>query len=138
MVQVGPALTLIDLSVSGTSDGIYKAAIRENGDISAGPASVGGIWEGNKVDGRGVLGTVAVEGGKGALFVDSPVEVWEIVGRSVVMGKVGADLKKGDPDCLVGVVARSAGVWDNEKMVCSCSGKTVWEEREEQKGKGMM
>lgn len=43
-----------------------------------------------------------------------------------------------DADTLVGVVARSAGVWENDKTVCSCSGKTVWEEREEQKGKGML
>ncbi len=39
---------------------------------------------------------------------------------------------------VVGVVARSAGVWENEKVVCGCSGKTVWEEREEMIGKGMV
>ena len=44
----------------------------------------------------------------------------------------------GEGEMVMGVVARSAGVWENEKMVCSCSGKTVWEEREEQVGRGML
>lgn len=46
--------------------------------------------------------------------------------------------KSDDADTIVGVIARSAGVWDNEKMVCSCSGKNVWEERKEQVSKGML
>jgi copper chaperone for superoxide dismutase len=69
---------------------------------------------------------------------------------------------KNDPDTLVGVIARSAGVWDSkcfslpltwlfsilsrkpanekpdDKPVCSCSGKTVWQEREEQRDRGML
>ena len=43
-----------------------------------------------------------------------------------------------DTETLVGVIARSAGVWDNEKTVCSCSGKNVWQERKEQVGRGMI
>ena len=46
--------------------------------------------------------------------------------------------KQEDPDTLVGVIARSAGVWDNDKTVCSCSGKSVWQERAELLGKGMV
>jgi copper chaperone for superoxide dismutase len=71
---------------------------------------------------------------------------------------------KNDADTLVGVIARSAGVWDSkcfcfstpgqascdygetmltvfttdDKTVCSCSGKTVWQEREEQRDRGML
>ncbi|KAK2072327.1 hypothetical protein P8C59_006686 [Phyllachora maydis] len=32
----------------------------------------------------------------------------------------------------VGVIARSAGMWDNDKTVCSCTGKTLWEERKDE------
>jgi len=39
---------------------------------------------------------------------------------------------------VVGVVARSAGVWENEKVVCGCSGKTVWEERGDAVKRGML
>lgn len=156
LVQVAPSLTLIDLTVRGLSPGRYHASIREGGDITQGPESVGKIWEwgmwqrqaqqDNKPI-RGVLGTVEVsKSGVGAVFLDTPVQVWEIIGRSIVVsnrdsayggsGKNGFD--KQDPDTLVGVIARSAGVWDNDKTVCSCSGKTVWEERKEQSDRGML
>jgi copper chaperone for superoxide dismutase len=46
--------------------------------------------------------------------------------------------EKNDEDTLVGVIARSAGVWDNDKTVCSCSGKTLWEERKDEVKKGML
>ena len=32
------------------------------------------------------------------------------------------------PGILAGVIARSAGAWTNDKTVCSCSGKTQWQE----------
>jgi copper chaperone for superoxide dismutase len=146
MVQVAPKLTVIDLSLKGVSPGIYNATVRESGDISNGPISVGGIWESAqaKKEGkpsRGVFGTIEVSNsGLGTVFLDRPVEVWEMIGRSIVVTKQkeGEALDKEDPDTLVGVIARSAGVWDNDKTVCSCSGKTVWEERKEQVDKGML
>lgn len=146
MVQVSSNLTIIDLSLKGVSPGTYNASVREGGDISEGPESVGGIWEALKAKkegkpSRGIFGTVEVsKSGLGTVFLDRPVEVWEMIGRSIVVTKKqdGQKLDKEDPDTLVGVIARSAGVWDNDKTVCSCSGKTVWEERKEQVDKGML
>lgn len=143
----------MDLSLRGVQPGTYRATIRERGDISRGPESVGGVWEavkaavGGKRSGRGDLGTIEVGGdGVGSAFVDRPVQIWEMVGRSVVVARFkqqhreedGEKLDRNDPDTLVGVIARSAGVWDNDKTVCSCSGKTVWEERKEQADRGML
>jgi len=147
MVQVAPAMTIIDLTVQGVSPGTYHATVRETGDISSGPESAGGIWdmirakaEGKSNDAKGIFGTVEVnKSGVGSVFLDKPIEVWEMIGRSIVLSKQrDGKFSKDDPDTLVGVVARSAGVWDNDKTVCSCSGKTVWEERREQVGKGMV
>lgn len=147
MVQVAPNMTIIDLSIKGLSPGTYTASIRESGDISSGPESTGKLWDAiqaskEKKPLRGILGTVEVtKGGIGAVFVDRPIEVWEMIGRSIVVSKLNPEkggFSKKDPDTLVGVIARSAGVWDNDKTVCSCSGKTVWEERKEQTGRGMM
>lgn len=146
MVQVSSNMTLVDLTINGLSPGRYWATVRETGDISEGAASTGGIWEAlkNKVFGRqeprGVFGTVDVnEKGKGNVFLDQPVAVWEMIGRSMVVSKSKeGPFRKDDPDTIVGVIARSAGVWDNDKMVCSCSGKNVWEERKEQVSKGML
>lgn len=146
MVQVSPSLTVVDLSLRGVTPGTYHATVREGGDISDGPASTGPVWElvKAKKEGRacrGVFGTVEVgQSGLGTVFFDRPVQVWEMIGRSIVVTRKEGDgpLEKEDPDCLVGVIARSAGVWDNDKTVCSCSGKTVWEERREQVDRGML
>ncbi|KAF2097176.1 superoxide dismutase copper chaperone-like protein [Rhizodiscina lignyota] len=146
MVQVSANLTIIDLTLRGVSPGTYHATVRESGNISDGPASTGGIWDAlqAKKDGRpsrGIFGTVEVgKSGLGTVFLDRPIQIWEMIGRSIVVTKVndGKKLDKEDPDTLVGVIARSAGVWDNDKTVCSCSGKTVWEERKEQVDKGML
>jgi copper chaperone for superoxide dismutase len=156
IVQVSPTLALFDITIRGLSPGTYQASIRETGDISNGAISTKGIWdsplpsENEEKNGnvdvakmkRGVLGTVNVgKDGVGAVFVDKPIQIWEMIGRGFVVSKLkeGEErIEKNDEDTLVGVIARSAGVWDNDKTVCSCSGKTLWEERKEERGKGML
>lgn len=145
MVQVASNLTLVDLTIRGLSPGTYHATVRENGDISEGPESTGGIWEALRAKKddtpcRGAFGTVEVgEGGVGSIFLDKPIQIWEMIGRSIVVARQqDGKFDKNDADTLVGVIARSAGVWDNDKTVCSCSGKTVWQERQEQVDRGML
>jgi len=145
MVQVAPNLTLIDLTIRGLSPGSYWATVRETGDISNGAISTRGIWtdrkEGDRKP-RGFLGTVQVgKDGIGSVFLDKPIQIWEMIGRGMVVSKQHegqGKYEKNDEDTLVGVVARSAGVWDNDKTVCSCSGKTLWEERKDEVKKGML
>jgi copper chaperone for superoxide dismutase len=141
-------MTILDISIRGLSPGVYTASIRTNGDISHGPESTGPIWNTPSPSAssppskepRGLLGTLTIpNSGIGSIFLDKPIQIWELIGRSIVVGKVGNEkFDKEDPDTLVGVIARSAGVWDNDKTVCSCSGKTVWEERREQADRGML
>lgn len=137
-------MTMVDLTVNGVTPGRYWATVRQTGDVSEGAASTGGIWEMLKArmqkEPRGVFGSVVVnDKGRGGVFLDRPVAVWEMIGRSMVLSKTKeGPFRREDPDTLVGVIARSAGVWDNDKMVCSCSGKNVWQERKELVGKGMV
>ncbi len=146
MVQVSPTLTLIDLTIRGLPPGQYEATIRARGDISQGAASTGGIWAaaeasvGPSDPPRGYLGSVNVgQDGKGSTFLDKAVAMWEIIGRSMVISKSkDGPFGREDTNVMVGVIARSAGVWENDKTVCSCSGKTVWQERKEQIGRGMI
>jgi copper chaperone for superoxide dismutase len=149
MVQVARNLTLVDLTIRGVSQGTYHISVRERGDISSGAESTGPIWgcsaspaasTTNSKPARGTWGTVQVgQGGIGAVFLDKPIEIWEMIGRSIVVSRQqDGPFNQSDPDTLVGVIARSAGVWDNDKTVCSCSGKTVWEERKEQVDRGML
>jgi copper chaperone for superoxide dismutase len=148
MVQVGDNKTLVDLTLKGVSSGTYHATVRERGDISEGAASTGGVWEAVKSlagfssaasQPRGLFGTITVGlDGRGSAFLDRPIAIWELIGRGMVVSQSAeGPFAKDDADTLVGVIARSAGVWDNDKVVCSCSGKTVWEERKEQQSKGM-
>jgi len=130
MVEVSPTSTLIDLTIRGLPAGTYDATIRETGDISRGPASTGKVWPG-----KGVLGQILVDAtGEGQAFLERPLRVWELVGRAMVVGKQGAEERDG----VVGVIARSAGAWENSKTVCSCSGKTVWEERQDARRQGIL
>ncbi|RMZ71783.1 superoxide dismutase 1 copper chaperone [Pyrenophora seminiperda CCB06] len=119
MVEVAPSMTIIDLSIRGLSPGTYHATVRESGDISEGPESTGAVWEALKAEKekkpcRGVFGTVQVDkGGVGSVFLDRPIHIWEMIGRSIVVAKEqDGKFDKTDPDTLVGVIARSAGVWD--------------------------
>ena len=138
LIQLSERITLLDMTLTGLPKGSYVASIRQSGDISRGANSMGGMFTGFDGDRKGELGRLEVDGsGRGALVGEVDWRVWEMVGRGVVVERVGED-KQGPEGVVVGVVARSAGVWENEKVVCGCSGKTVWEEREEMVGRGML
>jgi len=145
MVQASHNLTLVDLTIRGLAPGRYWATVRETGDICQGAVSTGGIWTDPKegaLKPRGFFGTVDVgKNGMGSVFIDKPIQIWEMIGRSMVVSKQHegeGKFENNDENTLVGVIARSAGVWDNDKTVCSCSGKTLWEERKDELQKGML
>lgn len=154
MVQVSdkdPPRTLVDLTLRGLEEGTYNTTVRSTGDVSRGAASTGSIWGGlrsacqpNDARPSGYLGQVGVgKDGRGNAFLDQELGVSEIIGRAMVVSKERPEaflrsFEENDEGTVFGVIARSAGVWDNDKTVCSCSGKTIWEERKEQVRQGMM
>ena len=140
LIELSDRLTLLDMTLTGLPKGIYSASIRQSGDISSVPGSMGGVFTGLEGDKTGDLGKLEVEEtGRGSLVGEVDWRVWEMVGRGVVVERLGEkEAGRERNGLVVGVVARSAGVWENEKVVCGCSGKTVWEEREEMVGKGML
>ncbi|KAJ6439923.1 copper chaperone for superoxide dismutase [Purpureocillium lavendulum] len=141
MVQVSPDRTLVDLTVRGVAPGTYRATIRAYGDLKDGATSTGPVWSGGDGKVKGTLGEVEVgKDGRGAAFVDHPFQIWEAIGHAMVLTKQdeGRGLLSNDEDTVVGVIARSAGMWENDKTVCSCTGKTLWEERKDELKKGML
>lgn len=69
------------------------------------------------------------------------VGVGEIIGRSVVVtenaddfGLSAADSSAVDGNAggrlAYGIIARSAGIFQNFKKICACDGVTIWDERE--------
>ncbi|SPQ26090.1 8e2fe3b3-449c-4867-8953-36b53f4635f8 [Thermothielavioides terrestris] len=145
MVQVSAEETVVDLTVRGVPPGTYRATIREYGNLTDGASSAGPVWSAPGKEGgrpRGFLGTVEVgPNGYGSAFLNRPFQVWEVIGHALAVSRQdesdGAPLRN-DEDTVVGVIARSAGVWDNDKTVCSCTGKTLWEERKDEVSKGML
>ncbi|EFX02031.1 superoxide dismutase copper chaperone [Grosmannia clavigera kw1407] len=155
MVQVAPSISVIDLTVQGVSPGTYYASIREYGNLQSGAVSTGPIWSGEgipdvKGSGRqqqtahkGHLGSIEVGlDGRGEAFLEKEFQVWELIGRALVVSPLDESREsvalQNDADTVVGVIARSAGVWDNDKTVCSCTGKTLWDERKDEVKKGML
>ncbi|KAH6625063.1 superoxide dismutase [Chaetomium sp. MPI-SDFR-AT-0129] len=158
LVQVSPTETLVDLTIRGVPPGTYHASVREYGNLKDGATSAGPVWSGRDASSssssnttskdsapRGILGTVEVgPNGYGNAFLNRPFQVWEVIGHALVVSKheehdrANAAPLQNTEDTVVGVIARSAGVWDNDKTVCSCTGKTLWQERKDEVGKGML
>ncbi|KAI5457725.1 putative superoxide dismutase copper chaperone Lys7 [Mariannaea sp. PMI_226] len=141
MVQVSSGKTLVDLTVRGVAPGTYRASIREYGDLKLGAQSAGPVWAGGENGNRGALGVVEVgEDGRGSVFVAHPFQIWEVIGHAMILTKQeeGPTPLANDSDTVVGVIARSAGMWENDKTVCSCTGKTLWDERRDEVKKGML
>lgn len=146
LVQVAPRLTVVDLTLHGLPAGRYWATVRGAGDISQGAISTGAIWQGddddddNSNDHSGNWGILTVHNdGRGGLFLERRMAVANLIGRSIVVSDQHAGVAGyavNNATTLVGVIARSAGVWDNDKTVCSCSGQTLWDERAVSVAKG--
>ncbi|KAK9765683.1 copper chaperone [Basidiobolus ranarum] len=147
-VQVSEEHCLIDITVNNLPPGEHGVHIHEYGDVSEGPKSTGDHFNptnethGDHEKGHvGDLGNITVdENGWGDMIIESTrVKVWDIIGRSVVISNGKDDFGKGTNQqsaidgnsglgLICGIIARSAGLFENDKKVCACSGKTLWEE----------
>lgn len=134
IVEVGDKKTFFDITLNGVPyKGKYFASIHESGDISEGVASTGVVWhrfeepidcqEPSDLDPKLYSGHA---------FLKAPVSVWELIGRSfVVTADESNHTGSNSNGEYCGVIARSAGVWENDKQVCACSGKSIWQERKD-------
>jgi copper chaperone for superoxide dismutase len=120
--------SFVDLTLTGMKpNGSYYASFRSSGDLSKGALSTGdSIYTLPKVS--------CDEKGKCQQFVSIPLGIDSLIGRSMT---VSVDSSKVFMDSMVGVIARSAGAWENDKYVCSCTGKNIWQERNDAKDRGI-
>ncbi|KAJ3127538.1 clathrin associated protein complex large subunit [Nowakowskiella sp. JEL0407] len=131
LVQVSEEEILVDITLTfprglnSTFTPALSVNVHEFGDISNGAESTGsailnlGTIESNSSHSHRDVEYVGIVKGK----------VWEVIGRSIVVAPIaGSDDNGKDLYVCCGVVARSAGMFENTKKVCSCSGKTLWEE----------
>ncbi len=126
MVSINDKTLLIDLTLNGLEKGIYYPSIRTSGNISQGALSTGRVFQ--KLDPI-IVNEKSNENNSlyfGQNFARVNLTVSELIGRSLAVSRKEDEITS---DSLVGVIARSAGVWQNDKQVCSCTGKTIWQER---------
>jgi copper chaperone for superoxide dismutase len=143
--------------IDGTIDGLkpqseHALAIFECGDISAGCSSVGEHF--NPRDVRhgspdsnerhiGDLGNIKTNqlGRAEFKFSDHLIKVNDIIGRSIAvaegkddLGESNHPLSSVNGNCgnllSCGIIARSAGLFQNTKRICACDGVTLWDERD--------
>ncbi|XP_068627283.1 copper chaperone for superoxide dismutase [Battus philenor] len=143
-----------DGCIDGLSTGLHGLHVHEVGDLSQGCDSIGSHYNpSNTKHGgpddppeerhAGDLGNIVADETGRATFrlVNDVLKVWDIVGRSVAVTERRDDFGRGsspeskidgDSGCNVacGVIARSAGVFQNPKRVCACDGVVVWDERD--------
>ncbi|KAI0501072.1 hypothetical protein KFK09_019290 [Dendrobium nobile] len=130
LAQVNMELSRIEASFSGLSPGKHGWSINEYGDLTRGAASTGKTFNpaNNLSEDKalGDLGTLeAAENGE-AHFSGSKekLRVSDLIGRSIV---VYEKEDKSDSGIAAAVIARSAGVGENYKKICTCDGVTIWE-----------
>ena len=81
----------------------------------------------------GDLGNIKSDSHEIASFrlIDKQLKVWDIIGRSFCIYE---HFDNGDGNCgnkiACGIIARSAALFENMKKICTCSGKTLWQERD--------
>ncbi|WVW87022.1 hypothetical protein I302_109078 [Kwoniella bestiolae CBS 10118] len=137
-VQIDPKTILMDLTVRlpppsniglgvGAAGG-WNVYISETGNIVNPPSTTGKQFLN--------LGKITPDkDGYADLFKEVEGELWNWVGRGCIVQSESTSPTStgGEPQSTLGkifagVVARSAGAWSNEKTVCACSGRTMWEE----------
>jgi copper chaperone for superoxide dismutase len=128
-VQVSMELARIEASFSGLPPGSHGWSINEYGDLTRGAASTGQIFNTstNQQDVPvGDLGVLEANEGGDAEYSGTKemLKVGDLIGRALV---VYGDHDKSRPGTSAAVIARSAGVGENYKKLCSCDGTVIWE-----------
>jgi len=144
---------IIDGTVDGLEPGEHGLHVYEYGDLSNGCAKLGQHYNPTNSSHGGPLDTEKHVGDLGNIIADATgratfrmendaLQVWNIIGRSLALtanrddcGKGNNEMSKINGNCgkgiACGIIARSAGLFENPKRLCQCSGRTVWEERDD-------
>lgn len=128
--QINMELSRIEANFSGLSPGVHGWSINQYGDLTKGAASTGKIYNTSSSnhlkEPLGDLGTLNVADNGEASFtgVKHMLKVGDLIGRAVVLYE-GED--KSSSGIAAAVIARSAGVGENYKKICTCDGTVIWD-----------
>ncbi|XP_074317764.1 copper chaperone for superoxide dismutase, chloroplastic/cytosolic isoform X2 [Silene latifolia] len=130
LAQANMELARIEANFSGLPPGKHGFSINEYGDLTRGPASTGKMYsppiQGSETEPLGDLGTLEADETGEAYYSGSKkmLKIVDLIGRAIVL--YGSD-DKSDSGLAAAVIARSAGVGENYKKLCTCDGTTIWE-----------
>lgn len=114
--------------IDGAADGFepnvkVEINVHEYGDVSNGCESVGNVYEKSshieKAASSDASGQISFR------ILDQHLNVNDLIGRSVVISNANNKER-----LACGIIARSAGIFENYKKICACDGVTLWEERD--------
>ncbi|KAM3857756.1 copper chaperone for superoxide dismutase [Diretmus argenteus] len=150
--QLSEERCLIDGTIDGLEPGAHGLHVHTLGDLTRDCLSCGdhynpfGKQHGGQEDSErhaGDLGNIVAGADGRASFriEDSVLKVWDLIGRSLVVDEGEDDLGRGGlplstqtgnsgERLACGIIARSAGLFQNPKQICACDGVTLWEERD--------
>ncbi|XP_077444354.1 copper chaperone for superoxide dismutase [Stigmatopora argus] len=151
-LQLSPERCLIDGTVDGLEPGAHGLHVHALGDLTEDCLSCGEHFNpfrkhhGGPQDAErhvGDLGNILAgpDGRASFRLEDTQLKVWDVIGRSLVVDAEADDLGRGGQPhsrltgnsgarLACGIIARSAGLFQNPKQVCACDGLTLWEERD--------
>ncbi|XP_022851178.1 copper chaperone for superoxide dismutase, chloroplastic/cytosolic isoform X1 [Olea europaea var. sylvestris] len=128
LALVNMELARIEADFSGLPSGKHGWSINEFGDLTRGAASTGKVFNpiNDAKEPVGDLGTLDVDEKGEAFFsgVKEKLRVTDLIGRSITV--YGTE-DKSDEGLAAAVIARSVGVGNNCRKLCSCDGTTIWE-----------
>uniref|UniRef100_A0A0D9W8F3 Superoxide dismutase copper chaperone n=1 Tax=Leersia perrieri TaxID=77586 RepID=A0A0D9W8F3_9ORYZ len=129
LAQVNMELARVEATFSGLSPGKHGWSINEFGDLTSGAESTGKVYSPPDYISDmplGDLGTLeAGENGEAQFSASKEkLKVVDLIGRSIALY---ATEDRSDPGIAAAVIARSAGVGENYKKLCTCDGVTIWE-----------
>ncbi|KAL5215397.1 hypothetical protein ABZP36_006798 [Zizania latifolia] len=129
LAQVNMELARVEAIFSGLSPGKHGWSINEFGDLTRGAESTGKVYNPSdylSTKPLGDLGTLeAGENGETQFSASKEkLKIVDLIGRSIALY---ATEDRSDPGIAAAVIARSAGVGENYKKLCTCDGVTIWE-----------
>ncbi|XP_064600867.1 copper chaperone for superoxide dismutase-like isoform X4 [Liolophura sinensis] len=141
-VQSDENRCVIEGTIDGLSPGHHAVCVHDMGDLTNGCLSCGSVFSGiagqrQSTEPYGLIGDIeARENGRAVFRVEkSDFHVWDVIGRSTVVHEGSLKyVKENDQEdkkrLACGIIARSAGLFENSKKICACDGLTVWDERD--------
>jgi len=122
LVQLTRTRWRVEASLEGLRPGRHTIALHEYGDLTRGVDSTGRVLNVSDAGAEccAEFPLLADETGcaKLLLMVDASLQVWDLIGRALVVS--------GEGGSAAAVLARSAVAGDNTKKVCACDGTVIW------------